>query len=159
MHTKDYNEFLKKLEDEKKEIKEIEDLFNKIETKDLEVRSEIRNRLREIGQPVYVEIGKMLKDESSLLKDAKKALHVLGILEDEKGIDYLVQALKQGQHIQKDTNSSKQWYQSDFRMGAAHTLGMVEQANKTGKTIEPLNLRARSKLKLFHFHWLYCHSL
>lgn len=144
MHTKDYDEFLKRLEDEKNEIKEIGDLFHKLRTNDLEVRNEIRDRLREIGQPVYVEIGKMLNDERFYLEDAIRALYVLGILEDERGIDFLVQALQQGQHIKKDMNSSKQWDQSDYRMGAALSLGMVEQANKTGKTVEPLILALKN---------------
>lgn len=103
--------------------KEIEELFRRLKTKDPKVRSEVQKRLRELGEPVLMKISEMSKDASSSTR--KEALWLLGLMEDERGEELLIKALKEDEDEQ-------------VRGQAVMSLGLIEDAKKTGKAIEPL---------------------
>lgn len=100
--------------------RQIEESLTKLEaslkTKDEKLRAEARNRLKAIGQPAFEKITEM---------PARRAVVFLALMQDERGIEFLVQALKTDPDLV-------------VRRDAAAALGWIEKANKSGKTIEPL---------------------
>ncbi|MCK4885413.1 HEAT repeat domain-containing protein, partial [Candidatus Bathyarchaeota archaeon] len=109
--------------EEEERAKEIEELFRKLETKDMEVRSEVQNKLGEIGQPVLVKIDEMLEDGYSGTR--KEASLLLGLMGDKSAVETLTQVLK------RDVDEG-------VRCKAVISLGLIEEAKKSGKTIETL---------------------
>jgi hypothetical protein len=84
---------------------QIEEVFRKLKTdpwaEDTTIKEEILNKFREIGQPVIEKIIEMSKsDWGKTRQEAYKRLGGLGaiealwLLEDERGEDLLIQALK-----------------------------------------------------------------
>lgn len=109
--------------EEEKRAKEIEGLFRKLKTKDAKVRSEVQNRLREIGQPVFEKIKEM--SEANYSGTRKEASVILGLMEVEEGVEVLIQVLK------SDVDEG-------VRCQAVASLGLIEEGKRTGKAIEPL---------------------
>lgn len=112
--------------EEEKTAREIEELIRKLKTKNAvgnaKIRSEIQNRLREIGQPVWGKISEMFEGPPYTRKEASL---LLGLMEDERGVEILTQVLK------KDADEG-------VRCQAINSLALMEEGKKTGKAIEPL---------------------
>lgn len=121
-----------KAKGEKKRANEIEAVFRKLKTKpwaeDAKVSGEVLDKLREIGQPALEKIIEMSK--SDLWPTRREAMEGLGnlaaiealwLLEDERGEELLIQALKD---------------EADrVRVEAVQSLIMIEEIKKTGKAI------------------------
>lgn len=121
-----------KAKEEKKRAREIEEMFRKLTTapwaEDTKLREEILNKFREIGQPVLEKIIEMSKSDSwRTCREAMKLLGGLGaikalwLLEDERGEELLIQALKDEAEL--------------VRVEGVHSLILIEEAKKTGKAI------------------------
>jgi transposase-like protein len=133
MHARDEEEFL-----EKRTL--LDELFEKIKTKDSETRNEALNRLRTMGQPVFTRLNEMLNISDKRTRTIKRyhALELLQLIADEKGMDLLIPALQQDQDPHIFITSTEGMKQMGFRTQVAYSLGVLEQKNKTGKAVESL---------------------
>lgn len=119
-----------------KEVKrEIEEVFRKLKNepwaKDARIKEEILNKFREIGQPALEQMIEMSKSdwwqtrkEACKLLGSLGAIEALWLLEDERGEELLIQALKDEVEL--------------VRVEAVHGLTLIEEAKKTGKAIPAL---------------------
>lgn len=105
--------------------KEIKGLINEVLHPRAEAnRIEALDRLRAIGGPAFQQVSEMYyKSDATIVR--KDPLWLLGLLKDERGLDLLIQALKENQQI-------------ELREVALWSLASIEEAQKTGKAIEPL---------------------